>query len=190
MSKQTCSAAMGPLQVFLMCLGLMPLVAQADRQFVVSLPWGDAEIESAASDLPPPPTNANCYDPANVGQIGQWAGCSGLLIVENGTGAYGIHTAVNTGITVEGTTYGATGIFTGQVTNFFQLFAYNGSFNEPIGYWDTSSAVTMNWMFRHAYAFNQDLSGWCVSNITSEPTYFNEWGALTSETKPQWGSCP
>lgn len=178
------------MQAALVCTALMPAIAYADRQFVLSLPWSNAEIENAASDLPPPPTNANCYYPANVGQIGQWAGCSGLLIVEDGNGTYGIHTAVNSGITVDGTTYGATGIFTGQVTNFYNLFAYNGTFNDPIDYWDTSSGVTMNGMFLHAYAFNQDLSGWCVSNISSEPANFNEWGQLTAETKPDWGTCP
>jgi hypothetical protein len=42
--------------------------------------------------------------------------------------------------------------------------------------------------------FNQDLTKWCVSNISSEPQEFNKWsgieGALTEVNKPIWGTCP
>ena len=41
-------------------------------------------------------------------------------------------------------------------------------------------------MFEGATSFNQDLSGWCVSNITSEPTNLNN-SALTNANKPKWG---
>ena len=44
-------------------------------------------------------------------------------------------------------------------------------------------------MFLNANSFNQDLTGWCVTNITSEPQYFSE-GALTAANKPVWGTCP
>jgi hypothetical protein len=45
-------------------------------------------------------------------------------------------------------------------------------------------------MFFEATAFNQDLSGWCVTNINPEPTNFAVVSALTSGNKPVWGTCP
>jgi len=41
-------------------------------------------------------------------------------------------------------------------------------------------------MFKDATAFNQDLSGWCVSNL-SEPDDFSIGSALTSANSPLWG---
>ena len=38
--------------------------------------------------------------------------------------------------------------------------------------------------------FNQNLTGWCVSNITSEPELFAQDSALTEDNKPIWGTCP
>ena len=38
--------------------------------------------------------------------------------------------------------------------------------------------------------FNQDLSNWCVTNITSEPSGFATSSPLTTENKPVWGTCP
>jgi hypothetical protein len=48
---------------------------------------------------------------------------------------------------------------------------------QNIGNWKTS-------------AFNQDISGWCVTNITSEPTDFSTNSPLTNANKPVWGTCP
>ena len=45
-------------------------------------------------------------------------------------------------------------------------------------------------MFNSADNFNQDLSGWCVSNIPSEPSDFTTNSALTEANKPIWGTCP
>ena len=36
-------------------------------------------------------------------------------------------------------------------------------------------------------SFNQDLTGWCVSSITSEPAEFFNSSALTEANKPLWG---
>ena len=44
-------------------------------------------------------------------------------------------------------------------------------------------------MFDFATAFNQDLTGWCVSNISSAPTFGND-SDLTDANKPIWGKCP
>jgi hypothetical protein len=48
----------------------------------------------------------------------------------------------------------------------------------------------MDSMFLAATAFNQDLSGWCVTNIVSEPADFSTGSALTEGNKPVWGTCP
>jgi plastocyanin len=48
----------------------------------------------------------------------------------------------------------------------------------------------MDDMFRNAAGFNQDISGWCVSNIGSEPTDFGTSSALATANKPLWGYCP
>ena len=46
-------------------------------------------------------------------------------------------------------------------------------------------------MFSGAIAFSQNLSQWCVSDILTEPAFFNnEGGILTAEQKPVWGTCP
>jgi hypothetical protein len=45
-------------------------------------------------------------------------------------------------------------------------------------------------MFQEATAFNQDLTGWCVKNIASEPSEFAINSSLTDENKPIWGTCP
>jgi len=48
----------------------------------------------------------------------------------------------------------------------------------------------MHQMFLGASEFNQDISNWCVSNISSEPTNFSLNSPLTEENKPVWGTCP
>jgi hypothetical protein len=45
-------------------------------------------------------------------------------------------------------------------------------------------------MFFNAIAFNQDLTSWCVTNISSEPDSFAANSALTEANKPVWGTCP
>ena len=55
---------------------------------------------------------------------------------------------------------------TSQVTNMRSTF-YASAFNRPIGAWDVSSVGDMNAMFGQqigsSLAFEQDLSGWCVT---------------------------
>jgi hypothetical protein len=45
-------------------------------------------------------------------------------------------------------------------------------------------------MFHYATTFNQDLSGWCVSNFTDEPPLFDGGAPLESnpENHPDWGA--
>jgi len=50
----------------------------------------------------------------------------------------------------------------------------------------------MHYMFGSATTFNQDLSGWCVALIPSEPGNFDT-GATSwtlPDYRPVWGTCP
>jgi hypothetical protein len=50
----------------------------------------------------------------------------------------------------------------------------------------------MSYMFYYVYAFDQDLSQWCVLKITRKPDYFDQGSAFENQSgkQPQWGECP
>jgi len=48
----------------------------------------------------------------------------------------------------------------------------------------------MDWMFEYATSFNQDLSNWCVSYFSSEPSYFDHGANSWTQPRPVWGTCP
>ena len=48
----------------------------------------------------------------------------------------------------------------------------------------------MSKLFNRAGVFNQDLSGWCVTNIPTLPSNFDLGSALTVPNRPIWGTCP
>lgn len=67
------------------------------------------------------------------------------------------------------------------------------AFNDPkISNWDVSNleARSFDYMFAYCTNFNQDLSGWCVSQVTSPPIDFSTNSALTPANHPVWGTCP
>ena len=162
-------------------------------------------------------TSDECYDPNNANRVGEagWTGCANMYIVENlqklkDATSYTISHTDDSG-TITDYTFGDStkNIFTGQVTDMSLLFLSKSSFNQDIGYWDTSRVTDMsslfrlkdtfnqdigNWdtssvtdminMFRSATAFNQDLSGWNVSQIASKPSMFDE--SATSWTNESW----
>ena len=77
------------------------------------------------------------------------------------------------------------------------FFVYKGfggalAFNGNIGNWETSSVTDMDYMFFNAPAFNQNLSGWCVTEIPTKPSGFDtdatSW--TLPDSRPEWGICP
>ena len=69
------------------------------------------------------------------------------------------------------------------------MFANAYAFNQKVGNWDVSNVIDMNGIFFRASSFNQDISGWCFSNITSDPVVFTNNSSLTKANKPIWGTC-
>ena len=66
-------------------------------------------------------------------------------------------------------------------------------FNDPkISNWDVSNleARSFDYMFTFCTNFNQDLSRWCVRQVTSPPIDFSTNSALTPANHPVWGTCP
>ncbi|MEJ6556707.1 MAG: BspA family leucine-rich repeat surface protein, partial [Flavobacteriaceae bacterium] len=57
-------------------------------------------------------------------------------------------------------------LVTTRVLNMANLFNGNSTFNDPIGFWDTSNVTTMQTLFGQAELFNQDISKWDTSNVT------------------------
>jgi hypothetical protein len=48
--------------------------------------------------------------------------------------------------------------------------------------------IEMRYMF-YLSTFNQDISSWCVTNISPEPLEFSS-NTLIESNKPIWGTCP
>ena len=77
------------------------------------------------------------------------------------------------------------------VTSLQGMFYNDGTFNDGnVSYWDTSNVTDMSGLFSGASAFNQDLTGWCTTTITSEPGSFADLSGLSAGNKPIWGTCP
>ena len=134
------------------------------------------------TSLYPQSASPECYNSANVDNVGDAPGCEGMLIVSDSAlrsvasknadpdGGYkggGVHGEFE--ILHAGTTYtfadSEANIFTGQVKDMSFLFR-DTDFNGDIGYWETSSVTTMRNMFDSNSRFNQDIGNWNVSKVT------------------------
>jgi hypothetical protein len=45
-------------------------------------------------------------------------------------------------------------------------------------------------MFQNATSFNQNLSGWCVTLLTTKPRDFDTGATSWVLARPVWGTCP
>ena len=137
----------------------------------------------------PGQADPNCYVEGNQMSTGdpKWRGCGGMLIVTDdamqasGSTFAALHGRSVPGggngtfsIDFEGKTYGFgkgdNNIFTGQLTILDGLFDYGsptaGGFNEDISHWDTSNVTSMFGLFLNNIDFDQDISQWDTSKVT------------------------
>jgi surface protein len=63
-------------------------------------------------------------------------------------------------------------------------------YQQPLWKWDTGSATDMTEMLFTGYDYDQDLTYWCVTNITTRPTNFSANNISERINEPAWGSCP
>ena len=114
----------------------------------------------------------DCYSSSNRGEVGPAGSvCEGMLIVSRWRLLNATFSGSDAYTTKDGTNYyfGGTngGVFTGQITDFSNIFLNKGNFNADIGYWDTSRATNFHQLFSGARSFNQDIGSWDVSNVTN-----------------------
>ena len=81
---------------------------------------------------------------------------------------------------------------TSYITNMSKMFYMSSGLKSiDLSNFNTSNVTNMNAMFSNASSFNQDLSKWCVSNIPTMPTDFNNCAPFLVGAKlPVWGTCP
>nr|WP_289108680.1 BspA family leucine-rich repeat surface protein [uncultured Halomonas sp.] len=143
----------------------------------------DSGSETLTSNITVPEieTDVACYDPDNIGKVGTYSGCMGMLIVDRGM----LDQAVSDetyAIDKDGVSYtfadSEYNIFTGQVTDMLSLFMNETfsddlRFNGDINYWDTSNVTEMGYMFYRNYAFNTYIGDWDTSKVTRTSYMFS-----------------
>ncbi|MDA9587186.1 BspA family leucine-rich repeat surface protein, partial [Flavobacteriaceae bacterium] len=84
---------------------------------------------------------------------------------------------------------------------FYGARDFNNGGSDSIKNWDMTGACNVNLMF-YSTAMNQDLSTWCVPNVTSRSSFASRWDGvydngnarpripLSDAKTPVWGKCP
>ena len=78
-----------------------------------------------------------------------------------------------------------TQVNTCMITNMSKLFSLERTFNQDISGWDVSNVTNMRGMFLFALSFNQDISGWDVSNVTNMNEMFKNASKFNQSLK-EW----
>jgi surface protein len=68
------------------------------------------------------------------------------------------------------------------------MFDGNIEFNQDISNWDVSSVTSMWRMFRNASSFNQALGNWSVGNVTSCGS-FSQGASAWTLPQPNFTNC-
>ena len=78
---------------------------------------------------------------------------------------------------------------TSQVTSMNTMFSSAIAFNQELKDWDTSKVALMDRLFSSAQSFDQDISSWYVELIPSKPFRFDLDSGFSGQTalQPQWG---
>jgi len=90
-----------------------------------------------------------------------------------------MYTVVDEAMLREMADYGEdiTKVVTTKVNDMSEIFFIDyqtpSNFNQDISNWDVSNVTSMIWMFANTTAFNQDISNWDVSNVTNMTGMFN-----------------
>ncbi len=72
-------------------------------------------------------------------------------------------------------------IDTSAITNMYQLFYQDSTFNGDITRWNTSNVTNMGGMFRGTRAFNQDIGNWNIEEVTDISLMFFEARAFNQD---------
>ena len=67
------------------------------------------------------------------------------------------------------------------------MFQANTAFNQDISGWDTSLVTTMRSMFQGATVFDQDVSGWNVGSLSTMQNMFTS-ASVFNQDLCAWGS--
>ena len=81
--------------------------------------------------------------------------------------------------------YQANRIITSKCTDFSFLFNENTTFNQNISNWDASNVTSMRMMFSSANSFNQPIWIWDVSHVTDMVQMFRNWRTWSNMTFSQ-----
>ena len=60
----------------------------------------------------------------------------------------------------------------------FAMFDGASDFNQDLSPWDVSNVTSIHWMFRGASSFDGDISTWDVSNVTNVELMFQSVSSL------------
>jgi surface protein len=82
------------------------------------------------------------------------------------------------------------GTKTGEVLDMDSMFSQASNFNQDISGWDVSKVTTMVNMFQLAILFNQDISSWDVSSVTNASNMFNSAAAFNNGGDPGTSTNP